>query len=661
MPNNGDVSGYTGVFRLASPSDSHRKVIKRNRQVVSCIPCRNRKLKCDRQQPCASCVQRHSQDACRFFAGGGRGGRVGDGAGSAAGPGGGEGGGGNGARREMRSRLRTLEGLVSGLMSQERRDEAGAPPSGGDSPDHEDAAGSPAESHGGSAQRRPRVPAGGGHLSREGNEIRFVGATNYAAILESIRDLQGFVDADMTDAPPSVPPPAAAAVAAAAQKGSPPPRQQAVADQSREIKAPLAVPDVMEHLPPRAECDGLLTFYFQQIYMIPVLLHTGQFQRAYEKFWHDPGTTSLLWVSILFTVLSTSLFQQASKALGTGDGSGTLVPELRDRIGGFSAMAYRCLLAGDHLQNKPYCVEATLLFGMHLVLQKRDAEPLCWHTIGTAVRLAQRMGYHRDASNLSRGGRDSAVSPFEAEMRRRTWHTLEYFDVVYSFQLGVPPIVQGETVDAQLPSNLRDDEFDEDTAVLPRPRPALDFTPALGFAFHSRQVKLLRRVVRQALAVAPPPYGDVRRLDADLRALRADAPPALRHRPVRESGLADAPDVIMRRLACEMMHLRCVCVLHRRYLAPGRGGGGGGAHEASREACRDAALRLLDLQADFDEQSGEGRRLFEKRYMLTNTGYHDFLVASMCICLDLIAESQDRYVVVSMKEGKGVPGVSVLI
>lgn len=648
MPNNGDVSGYTGVFRLASPSDPHRRVIKRNRQVVSCIPCRNRKLKCDRQQPCASCVRRHDQGACRFFAGTGRAGSGDDGGGAAASPGGGGGGGhhlraagdggGDEKRREFRSRLRILEDMISGLVSTEREAEAGAPPSGGRPSGRGDAARStteyPAAAHGGSAHSTSQASAGGGHLSREGNEVRFVGATNYAAVLESIRDLQGFVDADMTDAPP-------------VRARSPSPRQQRIANQSYEFESPVAARDVMEHLPPKAECDGLLTFYFQQIHLIPVLVHSGQFQRAYEKFWEDPENTSLLWMSILFALLSTSVFLQASKALGTGDGSSTLAPERKDRIIDFSAMAYRCLLAGDYLQNKAYCVEATLLFGMHLVLQKRDAEPLCWHTIGTAVRLAQRMGYHRDASNLSRGGGyGSAISPFEAEMRRRTWHTLEYFDVVYSFQLGVPPIIQGDDVDTQLPSNLRDDEFNEDTAVLPQARPTQDFTPILGFTYYSRQVKLLRRVVQQALAVVPPSYGDVRRLDAELRALREDVPPSLRHRPIRESGFADVPDVIMRRLTCEIMYLKCMCVLHRRYLTLERNDG---MYEASREACREASLRLLDVQAEFDENSGEGGRLFEKRYYLTNTGYHDFLVASMCICLDLIAGSLNRYVVLSAR------------
>lgn len=118
---------------------------------------------------------------------------------------------------------------------------------------------------------------------------------------------------------------------------------------------------------------------------------------------------------------------------------------------------------------------------------------------------------------------------------------LEYFDVVYSFQHGVPPIIHGDMVDTKLPSNLRDEEFNEDISALPHTRSSLELTPILVFIFGARQVKLLRCVIQQALAVKPPSYGDVRLLDDELRSLHEDVPPCLRYRAVRESGFADVP------------------------------------------------------------------------------------------------------------------------
>lgn len=53
-----DISSYQHKFRATSKSvkpDNSGKVRKRNRAAVSCLQCRNKKSKCDREQPCGSC------------------------------------------------------------------------------------------------------------------------------------------------------------------------------------------------------------------------------------------------------------------------------------------------------------------------------------------------------------------------------------------------------------------------------------------------------------------------------------------------------------------------------------------------------------------------------------------------------------------------------
>lgn len=369
-------------------------------------------------------------------------------------------------------------------------------------------------------------------------------------------------------------------------------------------------------------------------------IHSGQFQRAYEAFWKEPNSTSLLWTSTLFSVLSTAVFQQASKAGGSeGLGVAGIQDEAaKERIELYSSMAYRCLDAGDYLLGKPHSVEAALLFVMHLVLQKRDTDPICWHTCGTAIRLAQKMGYHRDATYLNRST-NMKISAFDAEMRRRTWYTLEHLDIAFGFLLGIPPIIHGADVDTKLPSNLHDEEFGEHSQSLPPSRPYSDFTPVLFYIYCARQVQVIRGIARQGVAVAQPSYGDVLGFDADLRSLHEDVPPNLRYRPIRESSFADVPDIIVRRMILEIIHLKGLCVLHRRYLTTGWENA---VYDRSREACRDTSLKLLDLHAEFDEQSVDGGRLYEKRFLVTNAGFHVFLLAAMCLCLDLVASSGNR-------------------
>lgn len=46
---------------------SERIIYRRvNRKVYSCLPCRERKIKCDRQEPCSTCVRRDNQDHCIY-------------------------------------------------------------------------------------------------------------------------------------------------------------------------------------------------------------------------------------------------------------------------------------------------------------------------------------------------------------------------------------------------------------------------------------------------------------------------------------------------------------------------------------------------------------------------------------------------------------------
>ena len=41
--------------------------VKRNRQALSCLDCRARKLKCDRQSPCATCLRKGHGETCIYI------------------------------------------------------------------------------------------------------------------------------------------------------------------------------------------------------------------------------------------------------------------------------------------------------------------------------------------------------------------------------------------------------------------------------------------------------------------------------------------------------------------------------------------------------------------------------------------------------------------
>lgn len=52
-----------------SSNESERPPNKRPRPVVSCLECRNRKLKCNRCLPCDRCIRDGREEACKYAAG----------------------------------------------------------------------------------------------------------------------------------------------------------------------------------------------------------------------------------------------------------------------------------------------------------------------------------------------------------------------------------------------------------------------------------------------------------------------------------------------------------------------------------------------------------------------------------------------------------------
>src|SRR4029434_5130622 len=118
----------------------------------------------------------------------------------------------------------------------------------------------------------------------------------------------------------------------------------------------------------------------------------------------------------------------------------------------------QCLISGEYLHARSDAVEALMMFAHSRNVQKVDSDATIWSLYGLAVRLAQRRGYHLDAARVSPN-----ITPFEAEMRRRTWFMVQTSDLLFSFQLGMPPMIYQEVCDADHPRNLTDDDFDEDT------------------------------------------------------------------------------------------------------------------------------------------------------------------------------------------------------
>ncbi|KAE8386135.1 putative fungal-specific transcription factor [Aspergillus alliaceus] len=82
---------------------------------------------------------------------------------------------------------------------------------------------------------------------------------------------------------------------------------------------------------------------------------------------------------------------------------------------------------------------------------------------GIAIRLARKMGLHRDGTSLG-------LSPFETEMRRRLWWHLVHVDYRSADVLGTKPSLDLSYGDTKMPLNVDDEDLHPDMIDLPPAR-----------------------------------------------------------------------------------------------------------------------------------------------------------------------------------------------
>lgn len=282
-------------------------------------------------------------------------------------------------------------------------------------------------------------------------------------------------------------------------------------------------------------------------------------------------------------------------------------------------------MAGKYLQDGPYSVEATLLYGVVQLCQQSDTDVEAWMVIGVATRLAVKMGYHRDPCHLK------DISPFEGEMRRRIFFVVEALDLLLSFQAGLPPILYDQNSDTGPPANLFDTDFDVDCQALPPPRPPTDPTPMLYSCCKRQLIKLLRRVSLHALSFKAPSYEETMKLDKELQDTHTNLPPCVQIKPL-SSSVFESTQTVMIRLNIELLYLRSMCVLHRCYLSYDKMNP---TYDYSRRICTDSALQILKYEAELHLACQPGGRFSKERWITSSLILYDFLLSAMIVCLDL--------------------------
>lgn len=578
---------------------------RRDKPQLSCNLCRKRKLKCDRGQPCETCIRRGLSLSCTYSTTSERSDRR--------------------PPRMMPSsnvqdRIAQLEKLVISLTSTLNTATRTESISSNNSIPHAEIFAAarnsvePINRTGSSElfQTPSSLSDSFGRISLENAETNYVDAAHWTAILDGISELKDYFD----DHPTSQ-------------------DKQRIASDGPDIDGPelfcghtrpVTKQDLLEAMPMRSVVDRLVAKCFSSMDLAPIFIHSPTFLKEYEKFWENPQETPVMWIGLLFAMMCTAtLYQEPTPADLIPFNSLPSYFKPREPMEVYREKTVQCLILGRYTKGVPYAIE-TLIFYMHIEYIKSPADlSQVWILMGIILRLALRMGYHRDPSHFLR------ITPFQGEMRRRTWAVIAQLDAFGSPQVGLPRMISESHSDTAEPRNLLDEDFDESSTSLPQSRPDTFQTEIQFFISKNKLVTVYGMISDFTTSTQLPAYTEIMRLNRMLDDAKEKVPIWLQMREMSKS-IMDSPELIIHRIYIDLQYHKAKCVLHRRHQVCAWSDN---QYSYSRTACIESALGILEYQTLLDQETQLGGRLHQDRRKVLAVAKPEFLLATTLLCLDL--------------------------
>ncbi|KUI56545.1 hypothetical protein VP1G_03899 [Cytospora mali] len=611
----------------ARSPDQLRVVRRRNRVPLSCYPCRSRKLKCDRSHPCSNCVKREGVDtlSCSYATPANRKrnqnqqGNTPD---------------------DMQNRIDRLEGLVLSLMH------GGAnisPTEAAAAAAVVSATSSSSKSGPGANSATPNsdsigMEADDGDMRDDGDEdsdiddglanslgvlkvdadrgkSMYIGQEHWHTLLADISEVKNYFISHKKDLERSyekvlLSKPATARDGPTFLTGAPP---------ATDI-------ELRAELPPKSAVLTLCGRYFNSMDNAVNIVHSPSFYQQLRAHWQDPSKTPIMWLGLLYSILCLAMLSYHK----VGDEPPEWKGRALELAAEYRLRTVQCLICADYTKSGEYTVETMLLYVFGEFSSRWDADLSLWLICSVVTRVAFRMGYHRDAKWFP------TLTPFQAEMRRRTWSLVRMSDVIFSHMVSLPSMIYDHDCDTQLPHNIFDEEFGPDTKVLPPSRPNTEPTP---ISYMIAKVKLslelgniLQNVNRVGKQVS---YDEILSFDARLRELRQELPPHLKMQSLE--GSHDTLTLIIARFNVDILYQKIMCILHRKYVARSRHNP---RYAHSRRAAIEAALEMLRHLISLHRESQPNGRLRSIKWFVASIATKEFLLPSMLLLLDLHYDKQ---------------------
>ncbi|KAK0376198.1 C6 zinc finger protein [Colletotrichum limetticola] len=365
---------------------------------LACMLCQRRKVKCDRKYPCANCVKSNTTCSPSIPAPVRKRRRP---------------------NAELQARLTRCEELLAryAAASNEPLEDNGtvAPPQSSSIPQYEN-------------HEVNWKPAG--KLVTEGGTVRFMDNFLWATVYEELRGMRKVVEREenIAEAEPSDWDPGAS-----------------MPDYSEYLLVGGNLPSEKPHdlYPNAGQIFGLWQIFLERVNSLTKIIHPPTLQQSVAEAAAGPGTLPHNIDALLFAVYSMSIVSMTDDECLAMLGSTCKAAFWR-----FSSGVRASLLQAQFLKSHDLTTLQALV--LHIMsIQGRCNIHGAWVLNGICVRIAQKMGLHRDGELLG-------LPPFETEMRRRIWWQIFMLDSKFSMISGLSQSLLPRPSDCKLPKNLND-------------------------------------------------------------------------------------------------------------------------------------------------------------------------------------------------------------
>lgn len=384
--------------------------------------------------------------------------------------------------------------------------------------------------------------------------------------------------------------------------------------------------ELRAELPPKSHILVLCSRYFNSMDNAVNIVHAPTFHQQLRAHWQDPSKSSLMWIGLLYAILCLAMLSYHK----VGDEPPEWKGRTLEMAAEYRLRTVQCLFVADYTKPREYTVETMMLYVFGELSSRWDADMSLYLINAIITRVAFRMGYHRDAKWFP------SITPFQAEMRRRTWAILRMADIMFSHQVSLPSMIYDHDCDTGIPNNIFDEEFGPDTKVLPPSRPLSEPTPISYMIAKLKFCLELGNILQSTNRVGKQvPYDEILRFDARLREIREELPPHLKMQNLDTS--KDPLTLIVARFNVDILYLKILCLLHRKYINPSREHP---RYAHSRRSAIESALEMLHHMRVLDEESRPNGRLRSIKWFVSSITTKEFLLPSMLVLLDLHFDSQ---------------------